>query len=169
MAKPKTSIIKIKNNDILNDDNLYNAQNLVKNHFISDINNNDNNNNNSNSNSTIKNNVININTNHINTVTDKQDLNYANKNTHNNLINTNFDTNNFIQMQTVNQQKDLNKNNLLSDTNHLNHNQFEINFNGNFNDCFVYDDLSLLPLIDDKAILANLKTKFENQKYYVSD
>ena len=41
-------------------------------------------------------------------------------------------------------------------------------FNSNLlTDIYLTDDLSLLPMIDDKAILSTLKAKFENRKYFV--
>jgi hypothetical protein len=35
-------------------------------------------------------------------------------------------------------------------------------------DVYLSDDLSLLPIIDDKTLLSTLKAKFENRKYYVN-
>lgn len=134
MAKPKTSVIKLKN-DIIMDE--FNGQNSVKTHMI-DINNDKNNNN-----------ILNI-----ITTNDKQDSNF-----------TNFNKN-FLH---VNQKNEKILNNLIAEE------PYDMNPIGNFqnvnnfiSDSFVHDDLSLLPLIDDKAILTNLKTNFENQKYYVS-
>lgn len=43
-------------------------------------------------------------------------------------------------------------------------------FNSNLNttDVFVNDDISLLPIIDEKTILSTLKAKFEMRKFYVN-
>ena len=35
-------------------------------------------------------------------------------------------------------------------------------------DVYLTDDLSLLPMIDDKTLLTTIKAKFENRKYFVS-
>jgi hypothetical protein len=35
------------------------------------------------------------------------------------------------------------------------------------NDAYMHDDLSTLPSVDEKSILACLKNKFENRKYFV--
>jgi len=98
-----------------------------------------------------------------NLINDKQQetLVINNTNTTNtNVINSNnnnaINNNNFIPMQILNQ----NNNDICYDSGPYH----QMN---NFNDGYLYDDLSLLPLIDDKSIVANLKSKFENQKYYV--
>ena len=36
------------------------------------------------------------------------------------------------------------------------------------NDAYIVDDLSQLPLIDDRNLVASIKSKFESKKYYVS-
>ena len=98
-------------------------------------------------------------------INDKQEINYKNNNNTNTINSTNINNNinnnginnnnnNFIPMQTINQNNDVYE---MGPYHQMN----------NFNDGYVYDDLSLLPLIDDKSIVANLKSKFENQKYYV--
>ena len=147
MAKSKSSVIKIRN-DALNEENIFSelapqqqqqhlkANNDKNNNHIINIANNNNNNNN---------NIININN-------KQQDTTYKNAN--------NFNKN-FIPMENIllNQPIGINQDAL---------NEQAYFQQANFNDGFVYEDLSMLPLIDDKAILNNLKSKFENQKYYVS-
>ena len=153
MAKPKSSVIKIRN-DPLNDENIFSElapqqqhhqqQQQQQQHLKA---NNDKNNNNiihiSNTNNNNNNNNINN--------SNKQDITYKNAN--------NFNKNCIPMEKILNQPNGINQDAL---------NEQAYFQQANFNDGFVYDDLSMLPLIDDKAILNNLKSKFENQKYYVS-
>lgn len=137
MAKSKSTLIKIRN-DMHSDENLlFDGDKLD---IVNDKNNN---------------NLL---------INDKQEINYKNNNNANTINSTNINNNNnginnnnnnnFIPMQTINQNNDVYE---MGPYHQMN----------NFNDGYVYDDLSLLPLIDDKSIVANLKSKFENQKYYV--
>lgn len=62
---------------------------------------------------------------------------------------------NFIQMQNFTQ----------NETGDFEPNTF--NSNLNTTDAFMSDDLSLMPLIDEKSILSSIKSKFEMRKFYV--
>lgn len=77
----------------------------------------------------------------------------------NNLDNINFSNavfnKNFIPMQNFTQ----------NETGDFEPNTF--NSNLNTTDAFLSDDLSLMPLIDEKSILSTIKSKFEMRKFHV--
>jgi hypothetical protein len=81
----------------------------------------------------------------INTTSDKNN-NYNNSNV---AINKNY-----LPMQTFNNES------VETDSTFYNSNLVT--------DVYLTDDLSLLPMIDDKTLLTTIKAKFENRKYYVS-
>lgn len=81
----------------------------------------------------------------INTTSDKNN-NYNNSNV---VINKNY-----LPMQTFNNES------VETDSTFYNSNLVT--------DVYLTDDLSLLPMIDDKTLLTTIKAKFENRKYFVS-
>ena len=74
----------------------------------------------------------------------------------------------------LNHKNPVNSRNFLTNGNHRQavdngSKEAEMSFNGNFQneENFLGDDLSMLPVIDEKSLLSCFKSKFEARKYYV--
>jgi hypothetical protein len=97
--------------------------------------------------------AINPTTNEINNDDDSININKT-SDKNNNYNNANVAINkNYLPMQTFNNES------VETDSTFYNSNLVT--------DVYLTDDLSLLPMIDDKTLLTTIKAKFENRKYYV--
>ena len=83
--------------------------------------------------------------------------------------NVNFGTavynKNFIALQTMQQQQQQQQHNESVETDSS---MFNSNLSSTVDGSSLIDDLSMLPIIDDKTLLSAIKAKFESKKFYVS-